>query len=146
MSVDNESPSTRGRAVKVALVVVLLGVTGFITYSRTRAEPGQLDTPESADTYVCLECGQSFALTPAKLDNLLRNGGVQTRTLGALKGTPFVRCEKCGQFAALMARICPNDGTPLSPRGKDGKPGKCPKCGWSKPEKSKTAQRMDRVK
>ena len=126
---SNESSSVR--PWQIILLVALLAGAGFLFLRPRASEMEQPDSPETAQTYVCLECGHGFDLTPAKYEQLDKAGGVQVTSVGTLKNAVFVRCEKCQKPACLSGARCPKDGTPVPRADKTGRPGHCSKCNWA---------------
>ncbi len=122
---------TKG-ALIVKIAVIALALAGAL-YLALRGNPdqAQLDTPESADPYICLNCGQVFKVTPAEFERLASNGGIHAPSDPEGAGVITLRCPKCGQLAGVRAYPCPNDQTMFPRRLEDGRPGRCPKCGWS---------------
>ena len=56
--------------------VLIAGVAAFFSLRGTKEE-GQLDTPESAVPYICLDCGNQFPVTPADYDRLAKENRVK---------------------------------------------------------------------
>lgn len=124
-----EQSGSRSLAIKVGVIAVALGAAVYFGIFRASGEEGQLDTPESATPYVCLEDGTVQEVTPAEFEKRLNAGEVSTPERGAYVGFRL-RCLKCGKRTSMQAVHCPNDKTPVPLVGRDGKPGTCPKCKW----------------
>jgi hypothetical protein len=135
----SDEPGRTGTIVKICLAVALLGLAAFFAF-RGSSENEQLDTPESAVTYICWDDGYTFKLTPAQWDKLLKQGEIGHVAKGAAgavsgvrqqrggsTGGPIraVRCPKCGKFTCVMALDCP-DGTQVPSITADGQIGRCP--------------------
>ncbi len=127
MSRDEQSKTAL--IVKLALVAVAAGGAIFFTLrGGGDGEARQLDTPESAQAYICLDDGHVFQVTPADFKRLTENlpadaGG------GAILVIP---CPTTGALTATPADQCPQDKTHFARRQRDGRFGRCPKCGWSR--------------
>ena len=126
----SEEGGTRSLVVKIAVIVVALGAALFFVL-RGDSEGEQPDTEESADTYICLNCGHVFKLTPAEVAELGEEGG--SGVLNEKKGLrfPVYRCPECGQIKGTQADECPTHHTFFPRRLEDGTLGRCPECGWS---------------
>jgi hypothetical protein len=130
MASGTDEPSVRSQGIKIGLIVVLLAAAGLIAYTQARSDLEQPDTPDTATTYVCVECNHGFDLTPAKYVALCESGGFQVGE-GHLRGTGFLRCPECQKFGGVKGTRCPKHGTPIPRITKDGRPGRCSKCGSS---------------
>jgi hypothetical protein len=134
-----DEPGRTGRIVKICLAVVLLGLAAFFAF-RGSSENEQLDTPESAVTYICWEDGYTFKLTPAQWEKLLKQGEIghvakgapgaaseARQQRGGSTGGPIraIRCPKCGKFTCVMPIDC-SDGTQVPSITADGQVGRCP--------------------
>jgi len=132
--------SSRTRTVvQICAVVAILGLAAFFAF-RGSSEDEQLDTPESAVTYICWHDGHTFKLTPAQWAKLLKQGEVghvakgnqapasdARDQRGGSTGGPIraVRCPKCKKFSCVMALDCP-DGTQVPTITAEGQVGQCP--------------------
>ncbi len=130
MSTNDTSGLRKG--LKIAVLVVALGLAVFLGL-RGGSNEGQLDTPASAEPYICLDDGHVVQLTPAQWQKLAEQGDVQEVAVG---GDPdrvgrgsdarlMIRCPKCQQFTMGKAMPCPN-GSFVPVINKEGQPGKCP--------------------
>ncbi len=126
---QQDASSSRGAVAKIAVAGVLLVLAALI-FLRSGADARQSDAAEDATQYVCLECGQGFALTPAAYDQLAKAGGIQAAAGDEIRGRVCLKCPHCGAFGGTRAVPCPKDGSPVPRIGKDGRRGHCPKCGW----------------
>ncbi len=115
----------------IGILAVLVALTAYFTLRAGSGKTTQLDTPESADAYLCLEDGNVFKLTPAAFLELKEAGKVKTTGNELEGGMAVVECPKCRKMQGVRAHACPNDQTMFARRVMGGKPGKCPKCGWS---------------
>lgn len=128
---DTSDRSSLGAGIKTG--VVALAVAGAVYFGFIRsAEEKQLDTPESAGAYVCLECNEPFSLTPAGYERLSKSGGVQSVGDGEARGGQLrFRCPKCQKISGVPALRCPNDDSHVPNMYVKGQPSKCPRCGWA---------------
>jgi hypothetical protein len=123
--------------VKIAVAVAALGGALFFAL-RGSSENKQLDTPESAVTYICREDNHTFKLTPAQWDKLLKQGEVRpvskptaegstARRQRGGAGSPLraVKCPKCGKYSCVLALDCPG-GKQVPSVTADGQLGQCP--------------------
>jgi hypothetical protein len=115
-------------ALILALIVLVLAVS--VLAWRNRQE-GQPSGPESAVPYVCLECQHVFKLTPADFERLSKEHAVKGPADPTAGGILLFKCPSCGKLAGAQAVACPKDGKMLPRRLANGKPGRCPQCGWS---------------
>jgi DNA-directed RNA polymerase subunit RPC12/RpoP len=130
MTSETSGKSAAVTGVKVAVIVLAIAGAGYFAF--LRGEEQQLDTPESAGAYVCLDCGEPFSLTPAAYERLSKSGGVKSaRGEDDRGGQLRFRCPHCEKFGGVPALVCPNDGSSIPTIFVRGKPNKCPKCGWS---------------
>ena len=87
------------------------------------------DTPESAQAFICRDCGQVFSLTPRARTELLASGGrIVREEMTAVRRT-LLPCPKCGKVQAVVARTCPSCRSPFV--GTDQEGGQhlaCPDC------------------
>lgn len=125
-----DESSVRSKGIKIGLAVVLLAAAGLIALSQGRSEVEQPDTPDTATTYVCIECSQAEDLTPAAYVKICDAGGVQEGQ-GNLRGAALLKCSKCGAFGMVKGTRCPKDNTPVPRIDKTGRDGRCPKCNWA---------------
>ncbi|MBI4582274.1 MAG: hypothetical protein HY718_21450 [Planctomycetes bacterium] len=123
--------SSKATLVKVGFIVIAVGGAIYFAGFRGRNEYAQLDTPDSAEPYGCVECGHVFNVTPAEFERLGKSGGIQSVREEGRRGRMRLRCPQCGKFGGAPALRCPNDGTTFASGGGTGRPIKCPKCGWS---------------
>lgn len=122
----------RGRGIKIGLIVALLVVAGFITYAQSRTDIEQPDTPDTVTTFVCMECNHAIDITAAEYADMVRAQTLERDQASEPgRGGSQLRCPKCEKPAMILGTRCPNDGTPVPQQTKDGKPGRCPKCGWT---------------
>jgi len=131
MASDTDQFSVKTQGVKIALIVLCLGTAGFIAYTSTRTELEQPDTPDTATTYVCVECGEGMDLTAAEYAKISAGDRVRQAPVGELRGYSFLECPKCHKHAVVRGARCPKDQTPIPQATKDGKPGRCKKCGYA---------------
>lgn len=128
----SDEPSARGKAIKIGLVVVLLGAAGVIAYTRSGSgKVEQLDTAETATTYVCVECSHSIDLTAAQYAEMVAKNHAEQPASKEPRGDSALRCPNCQKPALGMGVKCPKDGTAIPLRTKDGKTGRCKKCNYS---------------
>lgn len=123
--------SRRTVAVQAVAILGLIAAAGYLVLGRGADAVEQLDTPESATPYYCLKCQHVWTLTPAKLDELIKAGGVKADERPGHSGYSLLKCPKCGEFAGVRAFTCPNDGTVVPGRTDTTRPGRCPKCDWT---------------
>jgi len=126
-----DEASVPNKGIKIGLIVVLLGAAGLIAYTQRSTRVEQPDTPETATTYVCVECGHGIDLTAAQYAKMVTEGNRQRKEAGDLRGSSSLQCPKCQKFAVVMGGRCPKDGSPIPQQSKDGKPGRCKKCGYA---------------
>jgi predicted RNA-binding Zn-ribbon protein involved in translation (DUF1610 family) len=119
----------RTRMVQIGVIAAALGGAAFFLL-RTDPENEQIDTPESASPYICLDDGHVFELTPAGYQRLGEAGGIKGSSEPGVRGMLMLRCPKCGKLKAVAARRCPKDGTVFAGWSPDGQAPKCPTCGW----------------
>lgn len=130
---SEETPDKRSLLVKIGVIVAALTAAGYFAWRAGSGASDQLDTPESAVPYVCLNCAATLSMTPADYDRAINTprppppAGSEEPMRGRSSG---VYCEKCGQRTLVLGTRCPKDGTVVAKRGKDGRSGKCAKCGW----------------
>jgi len=117
--------------LKIGLIVVLLAAAGVISYRHTRSDLEQPDTPDTASTYVCVECNAAIDLTAAQYAKKASEDRENTKPLGELRGYSFLKCPTCQKYGVIRGARCPKDGTPIPQQTKDGKPGRCKKCGYA---------------
>ncbi|MDM8007466.1 MAG: hypothetical protein QUV05_15105 [Phycisphaerae bacterium] len=124
--------------VQIVAACVLFAAAAFYVLRRS-SEDDQLDTPESAVTYICWHDNHTFKLTPAQWDTLLKQGDVQPVSKGGAPaatsgreqrgggGGPIraVKCPQCGKFSCVLALDCP-DGTQVPSITAKGQVGECP--------------------
>ena len=128
----NSERSSRWLLLKVGVIVLAGGGAAFFAF-RPSAEWKQSDAPETGVPFICLKDGHVFQVTPARFEELSNAGGAQagvSQSPGG-EGILTLRCAKCSQMTAVRAEICPRDHTPFARRLAPGRPGRCPKCGWS---------------
>lgn len=131
MASDTSGDSVPGTTwIKVGVLVVVLAAAGYFAL-RSDGDTDQIDTPDSAAPYMCVECNTPFGLTPAGYERLSKSGGVKTITKGeSRRGEVRFRCPKCEKFGGVPALVCPKDKTTFANISVKGQPNKCPKCGW----------------
>ena len=127
---EPSEPSSKRRTIGLIAAMAALVIVAVAVTWKNREEK-QPDTPESAMPYICTECKHTFDLTPAGYEKLSHEGGIKAPGDRDGQGMVLFRCPSCGKFAAVSAIACPHDGTLFAKRLPDGKPGRCPKCGWS---------------
>ncbi len=94
------------------------------------------DTPESAQPFVCLECGHAFNITPRQRMNLLQQGGRIDRDEMTARRTQYLPCPACGKTAAVPGAPCPQCGKPFVRRTPDGQRHvACPGCEAGRPSR-----------
>jgi hypothetical protein len=126
----------KSKAIPIAIMVVCLTVAAYLFFShREAAGEGQLDTAESATTYICPADSTVLNVTPATFEKMLNSGEAGPRE-GASRRKPglYLRCPKCAKRIMVIAVKCPKDGTQFAPIDADSKPVACPKCGWKTAE------------
>lgn len=129
MASNADDPSGRSKGIKIGLVVVLLAAAGMITFARQGSKVEQSDAPETATTYVCRECGHGEDLTAAAYAERVVRERADRAKAGASGGASNLKCPKCQKLTMVMGGRCPADGTPIPQQDKDGRPGRCSKCG-----------------
>jgi len=130
MKSSQVEPRRKWRTVILIVALVALAATAVVSAWRNRDER-QPDTPESAISYICLECKHVFKMTPADYERISKDGGVKAPADAQTGGMVQFRCPSCKKLASVQAVACPNDGTMIPRRLPDRKPGRCPKCNWS---------------
>jgi hypothetical protein len=112
----------------VFAVLASLAVYRFV--SATGSESARMpDTPESAQTYVCRECGHVFTLTPQARAELMARGGQVVREEMTAVRRALLPCPSCGAVQAVLARTCPICQSPYASTDRQGREHtKCPKC------------------
>lgn len=122
--------SVPNRGIKIGLIAVLLGAAGLIAYTQRSPSVAQPDTPDTATTYVCTECGHGVDLTAAKYADMVIEGNKRKKEAGGEpQGQSSLQCPQCQKYTLVLGARCPKDGTPIPQQGKDGRPGRCKKCG-----------------
>ena len=119
---------------KRAVCWVVFGIVICIAvYRLVQVTAGPLaqmpDTPESAQVFICRECGHTFSLTPRERAELMAKGGAVDR--GEMTPVRRVRlpCPACNAIEVIVARRCPRCGKPYARTGKDGQVHLlCPDC------------------
>lgn len=136
-----DGPGRGWMITKVGIGVAAL-VAAVLFALRGSSEDEQLDTAESAVTYICWNDGHTFKLTPAQWGQLLEQGDCKTISVGASTGDgrqdgrsgsgaiQVVKCPKCQSFTCVIALDCP-DGTKAPSITADGQAGQCPPAGPS---------------
>jgi DNA-directed RNA polymerase subunit RPC12/RpoP len=131
IQISKEDESRKGLIIKISIIVVALGVALYFTF-RGGEEDIHPNTPESAEAYVCLDCGHQFKLTPREFHDLLDENKVQLADEYKAGSQNMVACPQCGKMTGVLARECPNHpGTFFPGRMADGTPGRCPTCGFA---------------
>lgn len=120
--------SRRVQVIAIAVIVLALTVTGVLLCGDD-PETRQIDTPESAAPYICLNDGYVFDLTPAGFERIGKTSGANSSLDGRRAAGLMLRCPKCGQFKVVGGVRCPKHGTVVPVWSPDGRPPKCPKCG-----------------
>jgi anaerobic selenocysteine-containing dehydrogenase len=128
MSGTQPQESSRRQVILGAIAAAVLVAAGGLYFVRTRTDEGQPDTPDTAQTYVCLDCGHGEELTPARVDEALKNGKLQSSDPSNPRAPSYLQCAKCGKFMVVPGSRCSKDNTPVPGVDKAGKPGCCPKC------------------
>ncbi|HUU83623.1 MAG TPA: hypothetical protein VM243_08980 [Phycisphaerae bacterium] len=87
------------------------------------------DTPESAQPFICRECGHVFSLTPrGRTELMTRRGRIVREEMTAVRRT-LLPCPACGAVEAVVGRTCPNCGRPFVGTDQDGgRHLRCPDC------------------
>jgi hypothetical protein len=129
MAATADESSMPNKGIKIGLIVALLGAAGVIAYTQRSTKVEQPDTPDTATTYVCGECGHGVDLTAAEYAKMVTEGNKERQRRGEPRGPSSLKCPQCQNYAMAIGVRCPKDGTPIPPRSKDGKPGRCKKCG-----------------
>jgi hypothetical protein len=128
------SESSKSKAIKVSVLVVILLAAGYLFYRSRTGDGGQPDDLKSATPYVCPADGATLNVTAASFDKMLRTGEVGppegTEAVGRARSGFFVRCPTCKKRVMVEGLRCEKDGTVFRKVGADQKPGACPKCGW----------------
>jgi hypothetical protein len=131
-------PGRKSTVAKIAVVAAALAAAVFFAL-RESSQDKQLDTPDSAVTFICWDDGNTVKLTPAQWARLLEQGEVQTinpgksptstdpNVRGKSSGSRLtaVRCPKCRKFTCVVALDCPG-GKQVPSVTAEGKPGECP--------------------
>ena len=87
------------------------------------------DTPESAQDYICRNCGEVFSLTPKQRAELMEKGGRVERGEMTPVRHLMLPCPSCGAVEVVVARTCPQCGRPFARTDKDGeRHAMCPDC------------------
>jgi hypothetical protein len=131
MSAEPATSSFRRQKVLGIVAVVALAAAWALYALRTPGRVEQPDTPDSASTYACLDCGHAFDLTPAGYVRLAEAGKVKSAEGQEQRGRRLVQCPQCRKFSATLSDKCPKDGTVIPRFDKHDKAGRCPKCGWT---------------
>lgn len=129
MAINADEPSGRSKGIKIGLAVVLLAAAGLIALSQRDSKVEQPDTPDTATTYVCLECGHAEELTAAAYADRVVSEREDRAKAGSAGEASRLKCPGCKKLAVVMGGRCAKDGTPVPQQGKDGRPGRCSKCG-----------------
>jgi hypothetical protein len=124
-----------GNAVKIAIVVVLLGAAIVITILFNKEGPqSKLADGATQKTYkdmVCVESLKHFQMPnevwKAAVDVAppLENTG-KARTRRSLRRPKMIECEECDGGIAVEAAKCPNSDTWYPILNEDGSSGRCP--------------------
>src|SRR5215475_11998410 len=90
------------KGVKIGVIVVCLGLAGYL-FARGRHNTDEIpDTPESATTWMCRACNHDYSLTAKQFDiEERRVTRKQDRGIG-----PLI-CPQCGKEEAWRANRCP---------------------------------------
>jgi hypothetical protein len=95
------------------------------------AGPGEKlpNTPESAQPFICRNCGHVFELTPRQRAEAMARGGRIERDEETATRRVFLPCPACDAVEAVVARRCPHCGRPFMGLDKDGhRHVMCPQC------------------
>lgn len=133
MSGEQPGESSSVQLLKIAVIVVALAGAVFFLWRSRSEEEGQPDTAESAVTYICIDDGHTFEVTPAGFKRMSEEGKVKSSEADSELGGGVVLliCPTSGQSTAVRAIQCPHDQTWFARRLPDRTVGKCPRCGWS---------------
>ena len=123
-------PSRSRKALYWALFVIFLSVAVLRFMLATNDELAQVpDTPESAQPYICRQCGHVFSLTPRARVELMAHGGRVVREEMTSVRRTLLPCPACGAVEAVVARTCPDCGQPYVATDRDGRRhAMCPEC------------------
>ncbi|MBN1510946.1 MAG: hypothetical protein JXB13_02945 [Phycisphaerae bacterium] len=128
------------RVRQFAYGLLVLGIGGVAVYRLAFGGDALRDklpdTPESAQLFVCLECGHAFNVTPRERMTLLQEGGRIERDEMTTQRTQYLPCPACGKTAAVPGAICPRCGKPFVRRTPDGRRHvACPNCEAGRPSR-----------
>ena len=118
------------KTVYWALFVLLSSLALLRFVFATDDKPPRLpDTPESAQAFICRQCGHVFSLTPRARTELMTQGGrIVREEMTAVRRT-FLPCPACGVVEAVAARTCPICGQPFVGTDREGgRHLRCPDC------------------
>lgn len=118
------------KALYWALFVIFLSVAVLRFMLATNEELTRLpDTPESAQPFICRQCGHAFSLTPrARVELMARGGRVVREEMTAVRRT-LLPCPVCGAVEVVVARTCPVCRQPYVGTDRDGRQhAMCPEC------------------
>ena len=121
------------RVKQIVLWAVFVLLTSLVIYRLISTSGGPLaempDTPESAQAFVCRECGHLFYVTPRQRAKLMAQGGDVERAAATSARKIVLPCPACGQVAAGVAGTSPQCGRPYLRTGKGGTRHRlCPDC------------------
>lgn len=125
---------TKPSRAKQAVYWILFLVIGFVAvYRLVLGAGGPLkdlpDTPESAQAFICRDCGHAFSLTPRQRAELMSKGGRVVREEMTAVRQMKLPCPACKAVEAIVARKCQQCGKPFLQTDKDGQRHvKCPDC------------------
>ncbi len=78
------------------------------------------DTPESAQAFICRDCGHVFSLTPRARTELLASGGrIIREEMTAVRRT-LLPCPACSKVQVVVARTCPSCQNPFVGTDREG--------------------------
>jgi hypothetical protein len=123
-----------GNAVKIAIIVVALGVA-LVLLARSRRDVKPKDEGQLAQRdLVCTKCQNHFQMPTADYQAAMKaapkptpmegEGGARVRGRGVKP--VMLKCPKCGADAAVLGAKCQNSDNWYPMVKPDGTPGSCP--------------------
>jgi Fe2+ or Zn2+ uptake regulation protein len=121
------------RTKQVVYWVLFLVVSCIAVYRLVFGAGGPIDdlpdTPESAQAFICRDCGHVFSVTPRQRAELMSEGGRVVREEMTAVRRMKLPCPACKAVEAVVARTCPHCGTQFLQTDKNGQRHvKCPDC------------------
>ncbi|HVP09847.1 MAG TPA: hypothetical protein VMV94_01520 [Phycisphaerae bacterium] len=122
-----------GNGVKIAIVIVALGIAVTVFAVTSRREEVKIDEGAMKDL-ICTKCNAHIQMklidfdkamkAAPKRDNPDAGSGPRTRRVAELP--KLIKCPKCGEDAVTLAAKCPNSDKWYPLKNPDGSNGKCP--------------------